>query len=232
MTQRSKLVIANWKMNILLRDAFVLLKSVKTENHLKNLVVCPPFVYISTLISAFAKLNFGAQDCSANDLGAHTGEISASMLYEIGCKYVIIGHSERRINLGEDNKIIGRKLAKALEAGITPIICIGESLIKNQNSTLEYLFNQLEEIGVDSTKKFVIAYEPIWAIGSGITPIANEISYIFAKIKDIYPHLQLLYGGSVNPENADEFFSIDILDGLLVGGASLSEKKLNQILME
>ncbi|MDJ1305586.1 MAG: triose-phosphate isomerase [Candidatus Midichloria sp.] len=229
MTQ--KLVVANWKMNILLHEAVALLESVNIGNLNKSLVICPSFIYIPILVDAFKKLDFGAQDCSANDLGAYTGEVAAAMLYEIGCKYVIIGHSERRISCGEDNQTVGRKLVKALESKITPVICIGESLeVRNQGSTLEYLFKQLEEIGISRNKKFVIAYEPIWAIGSGVTPSVDEVKAIFNKIKGAYPYLQLLYGGSVSPENADEFFGIDVLDGLLVGGASLSAQKLNQIL--
>ena len=226
-----KLIAVNWKMSLFWEEAVSLLESIKVPILTKDFVVCPPFVYISSLITLFPDLVFGAQDCSMYKAGAYTGEVSAAMLHDIGCKYVILGHSERRTQHNEDNAMISRKVVQAVEAKIKPIICIGESIdIRNDGTTIDYLIKQLQELNVNNHDSFIIAYEPIWAIGSNITPNTIEIEILFNYIKKFYPNLKLLYGGSVDTANAHEFLSIEKLDGLLVGRASLNNKKLNQIL--
>lgn len=225
-----KLIVANWKMNLLLRDAVSLLGSVKLSVLTKDFIICPSFVYIASLVNLFPKLDFGAQDCSMHKNGAYTGETSAVMLSDIGCKYVILGHYERRALYNEDNTIIAKKIFQAVGAKLKPIICIGELEIRDQKATIDYLMRQLLEIGINNNDNVIIAYEPIWAIGSGLTPSATEIALLFNNIKEFYPNLKLLYGGSVDHTNAHEFLAIEKLDGLLVGGASLNNEKLNQIL--
>jgi len=232
---KDKLIVANWKMNLLYKNAFNFCKKISLKNKLiKNkFVICPPTTIISQLSTKFKKINFGAQDCSAvEEFGAYTGDINSKMLKDINCKYTLIGHSERRELHKEDESLISLKILSVLKANINPILCVGENLNqKKKGSTKKVLKHQLTNV-LSTKKKFkkvIIAYEPVWAIGTGKTPtvedISNTILYIkdvLAKKSDIYRDVKVLYGGSVNVNNSKLFLNNTNIDGLLVGGASLN----------
>lgn len=231
MTAR-KLIVANWKMNGSLdsiRDYGIeLAQRMEQPQENAQLVIALPFPYLmfmdGRLVSSGIAL--GAQDCSAKaDKGAYTGDVSSAMLKDIGCQYVIIGHSERRQNFKEDDATIAAKVEFATKAGLIPILCVGETFEeKEAGKTEKVVKTQLDAITL--TKNLVIAYEPVWAIGTGRVPTAKEITsmctYIqdYAQKKDI--PATILYGGSVNGENAREILNLHGVDGVLVGGASLT----------
>ena len=208
-----KWIVANWKMN----GDKNLLHSYEDKFHsAQNMIVCTPFVYFYNSL-----LKFGGQNVNHLPNGAYTGEISAKMLAEVGVKYCLVGHSERRQFFGETNDLVKQKALQCIEFGIIPIICIGENLKEYQDGiTEEVLIKQLQNCLPDSSN-FFIAYEPLWAIGSGKTPHNDEITKIHNMIKLRFPEIVLLYGGSVNAKNAQEILSIASVDGVLVGGASL-----------
>ena len=229
MTEKQTWLIANWKMN---GDA----ARVNAYAHALNAVLsqspafvhavfCPPLPYLATAAHALppqARLMIGAQNCHASPKGAHTGEVSASMLADVGCGYVIIGHSERRA-MGETNDEVAAKAEAAFAAGLTPIICIGESLAAyDQNHTAEVLDDQLGFLMKLSTNKFMVAYEPVWAIGTGKTPVLAEIQAVHSQIKStLGSETAVLYGGSVNAANIKEILGLPKVSGALIGGASL-----------
>lgn len=208
-----KWIVVNWKMN----GDKNLLHSYEDKFHsAQNMIVCTPFVYFYNSL-----LKFGGQNVNHLPNGAYTGEISAKMLAEVGVKYCLVGHSERRQFFGETNDLVKQKALQCIEFGIIPIICIGENLKEYQDGiTEEVLIKQLQNCLPDSSN-FFIAYEPLWAIGSGKTPHNDEITKIHNMIKLRFPEIVLLYGGSVNAKNAQEILSIASVDGVLVGGASL-----------
>lgn len=232
---KGKLIVANWKMNFFHKQACNFCKKIisKKKQIKNNFIICPPLSLIFSLSTRFKQINFGAQDCSSiNQFGAHTGDINSKMLKDINCKYVLIGHSERRELHKEDESLISLKILSVLKANINPIFCVGENLNqKKKSSTKKILKHQLTK--VLSTKKIfkkvIIAYEPVWAIGTGKTPtvedISNTILYIkdvLAKKSNIYSDVKVLYGGSVNVNNSKLFLNNTNIDGLLVGGASLN----------
>lgn len=218
-----KWVVANWKMNGSknLFDEYE--KSFKDVN---NLIVCAPFIYLRES----GKLTLGAQNIHQQLKGAYTGEVSAQMLAELGVKYCLVGHSERRQYFNETNDIIYAKAQTCLDANITPIICIGETLEQyEKNHAVSVLEKQLAEC-LPNKAGFWVAYEPVWAIGTGKTPTINEISKVHSMLREKLPNTTLLYGGSVNGNNAAAIFSINNVDGALVGGASLDIAAMSAIL--
>lgn len=225
---RNKLIVGNWKMNCLLTDGITLAKAL-TAGAPKgvSLAICPPFTLLHE-VSALLKnseIALGAQDCHHMPSGAYTGDISTAMLADVGCRYVIVGHSERRKNHGETNAIVRMKAAAALTAGLIPIICIGETAEQRENGkTAEVICQQLLESLPENTSQIVVAYEPVWAIGSGnaapLTDIQEMHSIIRKAVKS--ENIPILYGGSVKPENAAAILSVKNVDGALVGGASLN----------
>ena len=232
---KAKLIVANWKMNFFHKQACNFCKKIisKKKQIKNNFIICPPSSLIFTLSTRFKQINFGAQDCSSiNQFGAHTGDINSKMLRDINCKYVLIGHSERRELHKEDESLISLKILSVLKANINPILCVGENLNqKKKGSTKKVLKNQLNKVlsTKKEFKKLIIAYEPVWAIGTGKTPtvkdISNTILYmkdILAKKSSIYKQVQILYGGSVNVNNSKLFLNNMNIDGLLVGKASLN----------
>ena len=248
MIKNKKLLIAgNWKMNgfkknlsvISLLIKYIKLKKLKSS----EILICPP----NTLIDSFSnlakrsKLLIGAQNCSENETGAFTGEVSPSMLKDSGAQAVILGHSERREHQEESNKLIHDKAKNSLKNDLLTIVCVGESLIqkKNQN-TLRVIGEQLKKSLPDkiNPNNLVIAYEPIWAIGSGLIPDNADIykvhSFISNKLNSRYGNkskkIKILYGGSVNKKNASSILSIKYVDGALVGGASLKFSDFKAIL--
>ena len=235
-----KKVVANWKMGADHQLAESLLTDYKRDvfHFDVDLVVCPSFVHIA-LTQAKLKHNreiyFGAQDVSCHTDGAYTGEVSAKSLKELDCKYVIIGHSERRSHHHETTPMIVEKIKRVQEQGLIPIVCIGETLTERKdNQTEKVLWAQLEPIlkCFKSKEEFWIAYEPVWAIGTGVAATKNDILQTHAFLREkLYNHSAaiLLYGGSVKPSNAAEILGLANVDGALVGGASLNAKDLMAI---
>jgi triosephosphate isomerase len=246
------LVVANWKMNPqTLSQARRLFNAVKEGiKKIKKveIVICPPFVYLTKLEKnkkkRTKKIKLGAQDVFWEEKGAFTGEISPQMLKVLGCQYVIIGHSERRRHLREDNKMIGKKLTAALKAKLKPIFCIGETKVeKNKGQALRVLNSQisrgLKNIKEKEAKKLIIAYEPVWAIGTGkpcdSDTVLNRMLLIRGVLKKRYSlptskKIKILYGGSVNSENALYYIKVAKMNGLLVGGASLKAEEFIKII--
>ncbi|NBX65668.1 MAG: triose-phosphate isomerase [Proteobacteria bacterium] len=231
--KRRPLIAGNWKMNGTSGGATVLVAglSAAAPDISAELAVCPPFVHIESVRKAISVISLGAQDVSFHDDGAFTGEISASMLADMGCRYVIVGHSERRQHHAEQDQIIAAKASKAMQAGLIPIICVGETLAQRQTGQTEMII-ELQLSGAvprDATgKSIVIAYEPVWAIGTGQVATTAQIAEVHAQIRENLQkrlaepdYLRIIYGGSVKPENASEILSLADVDGALVGGASL-----------
>ena len=241
--KKEKIIIANWKMNFLFKDAKkllnIILKKRKALKH--NLIICPSTSIISSVKKFVGnKVLLGAQNCHYENSGPFTGDDSPSVLKDIGCKYVIIGHSERRTAYFESNELIKKKIQSANKKGLNAIICIGESLsTKKQKKTETFLSKQLNDSLPKEkiNKEIIIAYEPIWSIGTGVTPKIDEISKLHSfikktivKISPKYKNVKILYGGSVSEKNAKNFLSCNEVDGFLLGGASLKSKTLLSIL--
>lgn len=229
-----KTIIGNWKMNgsrAKLAAMIADLSKVKTKN---RVILCVPFTMLDMDSSA---VNLGAQDVSAHKNGAYTGEVSAEMIAEVGAKYVIVGHSERRMYHDETNDIVRAKAQMALENGITPIICVGETMDeKRAGKTMDVIESCVREsVPNDVHDDIIIAYEPRWAIGAGITPTTQEIADAHRVIADNLSYMGLdgtpiLYGASVNVANAADIVAIKNVDGLLIGGASLKSEELIPII--
>ncbi len=224
---RNKLIAGNWKMHGSLKEAAALIASLKAGagKVRAELAVFPPYVFLHATAEALAgsSIALGAQDCAAHEeaQGAHTGDVSAMMLRNLGCAYVILGHSERRSFHGETDETVRRKAEIALAQGLTPIICVGETLNERQAGQAEAVVTgQVRACLPQENGGFCLAYEPVWAIGSGLTPSAEEVEAMHACIRRI-ADVRVLYGGSVKPENAAELLSLPGVGGALVGGASL-----------
>lgn len=237
------IVAGNWKMHKTPIEGKSFINSVveslsEVEN--TNIVFCPPFTGLSNL-NIKPPFHLGAQNCYYKDSGAFTGEISLDMLIECGVKYIIVGHSERRHIFNEGNELIRKKIEKVIYAGISPIFCIGETLEdRNNEKAYDVIEEQLESglKGIKSINNIVIAYEPVWAIGTGLTASIEKIkdmhSYIRKILNKLYNNINIdnipiIYGGSVNSKNADELISIKSVNGFLIGGASLDVVKFIDI---
>lgn len=237
---RKKVIAGNWKMNNDLSESQNLVSGIISglgKDDKCDVIVCPPFTSLSevhTLIKD-TPVKLGAQNMHYEDSGAFTGEISNSMLKSVGCEYVILGHSERRTIFGENDEMINKKILKALQSGLKVIFCIGESLAQREegvtyNIIKAQVIKGMENVSAEDLKNLIVAYEPIWAIGTGKTASpeqAQEVhSFIRNLIKEIYSaesaeNLIIQYGGSVKPENASTLLSQPDIDGALVGGACL-----------
>ena len=237
---RKTIIAGNWKMNMLASSVKPFIEDLKPllpKNKVSDVVLCTPAVMVPAVVKASkdSRIFAGAQDVSSHDKGAYTGEVSASQLADIGVKYCIVGHSERRQYHGEDDMLVNQKTKALLEKRINPIICVGESLQQREMGlTMDYVTYQVRAAlsGIDATtlRRCVIAYEPIWAIGTGKTAtpeMAQEVCEgIRAVIRREYGArparaVSILYGGSMNAENARELLAMPDIDGGLVGGASL-----------
>jgi triosephosphate isomerase len=248
---RKKIVAGNWKMNKTLADATILTGELITlvQNEVKNnatVVLCTPSPYLLKIKEQLAnsKIVVGAQNSSEHEWGAYTGETSAAMLKSMGIPYVIVGHSERRQYFGENGPLLAKKVDRALAAGLTPIFCNGEPLEIREKGTHEALVKQQTEeslfhLSAGEIQKVVIAYEPVWAIGTGKTATSQQAQDMHAVIrghiaakygKDVAGSISILYGGSVKPDNAKELFSCADVDGGLVGGASLKARDFVDII--
>ena len=234
MAIRTKLVAGNWKMNGLRQDGAMLASALKERAAAAGsalgceILVCPPATLLSEVggILAGSGIALGGQDCHAAPKGAYTGDISAEMLADLGCSYVILGHSERRHGHGETDALIRGKIAAAWRAGLVAILCVGETQRQRQaGEAVDVVSTQLAGSIPDNADAatLVVAYEPIWAIGTGLTATSGDIAAMHAEIRSRLPAgTRILYGGSVNPKNADAILSLSAVDGALVGGASLN----------
>jgi len=234
---RAKLIAGNWKMNGSLQSVGELVDGIKAGDAGKaELAVCPPAVFLMKVGGMLDGTNIalGAQNVCDHDSGAFTGEISAAMLIECGCRYVIVGHSERRSLYGESDELVAARFATGLRGGLLPILCVGETLAeREQGITEQVVARQLDVVveacGIGAFESAVVAYEPVWAIGTGRVATPDQAQAVHAFIRariaaadgGIAERLRILYGGSMKPSNAGELLSQPDIDGGLIGGASL-----------
>lgn len=238
---RKNIVAGNWKMNTLLEEGIELASQIndnlRENNHKCDVVICVPATHLTSISGIIDHdiIGLGAENCSEHDKGAYTGEISAGMIASTGATYCILGHSERRQYFGENNEQLAKKVRQALDSGLIPIFCVGEVLEERENGTfIDVVKSQLEAVfTLDKTdfSKLIIAYEPVWAIGTGKTATADQAQEMHAAIrsqieekygKETADDTSILYGGSCKPGNARELFSKPDVDGGLIGGAALA----------
>lgn len=244
---RKKIVAGNWKMNLKILDALELIQSI--DKHVdfdppNEVIIFPPATYLDMAMEHITKgLSVGAQNCHHERSGAYTGEVSAEMIASIGAEYVLVGHSERRLYFNEDNQLLAKKVNAALSVDLIPIYCCGESLEQREsNQFFELIEQQISEslfhLNEEEFKKVVIAYEPVWAIGTGKTATANQAQEVHTFIRQLISKkydsqladsISILYGGSCKPSNAKELFAQADIDGGLIGGASLNADDFIQI---
>lgn len=249
---RKKIVAGNWKMNKTLDEGLKLASEIvnMVQDESKggvDVVLFPPFVHLNSvqkLISGASQISLGAQNCSEHEEGAYTGDVSAAMLTSVGAKYVLVGHSERREYHGESDELLAKKVEVALNHGLTPIFCCGEPLEVREADgqagyVTEQLTNSLFGLSKEEFGKIVIAYEPIWAIGTGKTASTEQAQEMHAVIRkhiaekygeEVAQQTSILYGGSCNPTNAPELFACADVDGGLIGGASLKSRSFVDII--
>jgi len=236
---RQRIVAGNWKMNGSLDANSSLLAEIKAalpELPSVEVVVFPSLPYLAQVqaICTGSSVKWGAQDLSRFSAGAYTGDVSASMLSDFGCQYVLVGHSERRALFGDSDAVVAEKFLSAVRAGLMPILCVGETLAEREAGVSEQTVSRqlsavMDVCDLDEFDGCVVAYEPVWAIGTGKTPSPDEVQSIHAAIRQrvaaksvaVANGLRILYGGSVKAENASSFFAMPDVDGGLVGGASL-----------
>ena len=244
---RKNIAAGNWKMNLnldegkILASQLVAMVNAEITDANTTVVIIPPFTHLTIvagLIGSSTKVSLGAQNCSNQNSGAYTGEVSVSMLKSVGVKYVVIGHSERREYFNESNELLAEKVNKVLEAGLTPVFCCGEALETREAGKHEsFVQTQIEQslfhLSAEEIRKVVIAYEPIWAIGTGVTASSDQAQEMHRSIRlmltdqygiEVSETISILYGGSVKAGNAEELFSQPDVDGGLVGGASLDSR--------
>ena len=236
---RDFLVAGNWKMNGSAAANAELTYGILTgmpQSESVKLLICPPYPYLGELAQKLAgtALSLGAQNVSQHESGAYTGEVSPGMLRDIGCEYVIVGHSERRAMMAESSEIVAAKFMAALSAGLKPILCVGETLAEREAEQTAAVIDEqlnavLDSAGVESFEMAVIAYEPVWAIGTGRTASPEQAQDVHGHIRaamssrseELASAIQILYGGSVTGDNAAGLFTMPDIDGGLIGGASL-----------
>jgi triosephosphate isomerase (TIM) len=235
MSMRKKLIVGNWKMHGSHEaNAQLLAGIVQARPYAADVAVCVPFPYLShaAVTLAATDIRWGAQDCSAHEQGAYTGEVSAAMLREFGCRYTLVGHSERRAQHGEGDQMVANKAQAALARGITPIVCVGETLAEHEAGQTEAVVKRQLSVVIHTLAhcagEMVVAYEPVWAIGTGRTATPEQAQAVHAllraQLRAATPRAEqmtLLYGGSVKPDNAATLFAQADIDGGLIGGASL-----------
>ena len=235
---RQPMVAGNWKLNGSSKKVNSLIGDVLSgldSGVRAEVVVCPPFVYLQAakMLLEESRVALGAQDVCAEDEGAYTGEVSAPMLQDVGCQYVIVGHSERRSLYHESDEVVARKFLAVQRSGLRPILCLGESLEERKAGVTEAVVTRqldavVELVGAKAMSEAVVAYEPVWAIGTGLTASPDQAQDVHAYLREklssagaAADKMRLLYGGSVKPENAGELFAMPDIDGGLIGGASL-----------
>lgn len=237
---RKKIVAGNWKMNKILQEGTELARTInrQVEDNGTVIVLCTPFIHLTEVSKVITKdsLYLGAQNCASESSGAYTGEISVDMIRSTGADYVIIGHSERRSYYHEDDNLLNKKVKLALAGELIPIFCCGEVLAERQSGKhMQVVRNQIEkglfDLSVEDFSKVVIAYEPVWAIGTGVNATSEQAQEMHKAIRDLIAekfgnqvaeNISILYGGSCKPSNAKELFANPDVDGGLIGGASLN----------
>ncbi len=243
--RRTRLVVGNWKMHGSKAENIVLLNALMSAVVATKSAVCAPFPYLAQLQDVLdgGPIAWGAQNLSEFHKGAYTGEVSGAMLRDFGCTYVIVGHSERRTLFGEHDAVVARKFVAAQHAGLIPILCVGETLEeRDAGHTQRVIQRQLEAVlvaaGIDAFERAVLAYEPVWAIGTGKNASPDEANAVHAFIRQrlsnekqaLAEALRILYGGSVKGSNAVQLFAMPEIDGGLIGGASLNAQEFLQII--
>ncbi len=245
---RIPLIAGNWKMNKTVVESIALVKEIKDfvrDFKGVEIVVCPPFtvLWVVREIINGSNLHLGAQDMYWENQGAFTGEISPLMLKDVGCEYVILGHSERRGHFKETSEEVAKKVKAALIANLIPIVCVGENLPERESGKTKIVVEEqiktlFSKVDAPSARKIIIAYEPIWAIGTGKSANSSDANLIIQFIRELFTkeygnivgeEIKILYGGSVSPENIKEFMNESDIDGALVGGASLNALSFSQI---
>ena len=244
---RKKVIAGNWKMNMLPNETINFIEglSQKIKNVKNEIILCVPYtdLFYALLTAQNTNIKIGAQNMHWKEKGAYTGEISGQMLKSIGVEYVIIGHSERRQYFAETDETVNLKVKSALENNLKPIICVGETLEQREHGETEKIIESqiklaLKDLTKEQIRAIIIAYEPVWAIGTGKTATPEEannvIKYIRKQIKELYneeiaENIIIQYGGSVKASNAEELFNMSDIDGALVGGASLNCKQFSEI---
>lgn len=247
---RKPMVAGNWKMNGLESSVRTLVNGIKQDAHLfsaVDIVVFPAYVHLSLVneLLAGTSLALGAQNLYVAPSGAFTGEVSGSMLADVGCRYVLVGHSERRAIFGEDSALVAAKFQAALSARLQPILCVGETLKQREKGETEKVIKEqiqsvVSKAGISAFRQAVIAYEPVWAIGTGLTATPEQAQQVHTYIRsllaehevDIAQTIRILYGGSLKADNAPQLFAMPDIDGGLIGGASLEAKSFLAICQE
>lgn len=245
----SKIIIANWKMNPRSRREA---EDLARGSDVEGLIICPPFVFLDDASRMISRAKLGAQDAFWEEVGPYTGEVSAEELKDLGVEYVIVGHSERRQHLSETDEMVAKKIAAAMRAGLTPILCVGETLVERESGKTKEVVGRELEIGLSLVQGYriqdtgyrglgemIIAYEPVWAIGTGIPDspenMLDMVKFIKSRLSGIFkavidkPKVKILYGGSVTSKNAEAFLKHPEIDGALVGGASLKPEEIKKI---
>ncbi|MCF8225563.1 MAG: triose-phosphate isomerase [Bacteroidales bacterium] len=244
---RKKIVAGNWKMNTDLHEGLELAKAVEEASQGKKrdaiVIIAPPFTHLAKISEVISDVKLSAQNCASEESGAFTGEVSPAMLRSSGAEYVIIGHSERRTYYHEENVVLNRKMRLAVSNGLKPVFCCGEMLEEREAGVLFDVIKEQLKVGLDGLSEkdianVVIAYEPVWAIGTGVTASPDQAQEMHRFIRDVLEELfghdvaastTILYGGSCKPSNAKELFSNPDVDGGLIGGASLKAEDFIQI---
>jgi len=245
---RTRLVLGNWKMHGNLADNAKLLGALLAApraGSATQMGVCVPFPYLAQTAQALtgSSIAWGAQDISTQAQGAYTGEVSGAMLKDFACRFVLVGHSERRAMHAESDQLVADKASASLKAGMTPVVCVGESLAaRDAGQAVDVIARQLAPVlalGAEAVKKMVLAYEPVWAIGTGLTASPEQAQEIHSFIRtllaaqygqELADNMTILYGGSCNPKNASELFAQPDIDGGLIGGASLKARDFVDII--
>ena len=240
----SRYCIANWKMNFNEqqgREFVYSLNSKDLNNGQSQIILCPSFTSLFSIVVACTDLaiTVGAQNMHSEGIGAYTGEVSAQMLNETGVEFVILGHSERRHVFGETDEMVHAKMIQAVTNGLTPILCIGEKLSERESGNTEQVLRTQLEVGLrDVAGEYILAYEPVWAIGTGISATSEMVAETHASIRnilidlDVSENISLLYGGSVSPQNASELAVVENVDGFLIGGSSLDVENFYRIYLD
>ncbi len=241
-----KTIVANWKMQLGVRESIALargvLRGLRGMKEVPHVFLTPSFTALTDVgkVLGRSRVQLAGQDMNANDSGAYTGDVSAKQLKEVGARAVILGHSERRLHVGETDAKVMKKVEQASKNGLEPIVCIGEPIaVRESGDATGYIHNQLKEIfekaDIPKRSRLMVAYEPLWAIGTGVTPSIHDVSEIHNLIREQlgeygYDRVRVLYGGSVNADNLYEFLNHESVDGVLIGGASTRIKSLLEIL--
>jgi len=240
----NKYCVANWKMNFNSQQGKEFISSLNSKdlnNGQSQIILCPSFTSIFSSVDASknSTIHIGAQNMHFENSGAFTGEVSANMLNELGVNFVILGHSERRHIFGESDKMIQSKMIQSIENGLIPILCIGEKLSDRESGNTKKVLRSQLEFGLENVSgEYIIAYEPVWAIGTGKSATSEMVAETHGVIRNILADLSiddnvsLLYGGSVSPENASQLSAVQYVDGFLIGGASLDVEKFYNIYLD